>query len=149
MLNDKIMADMTAAMKSQDKFTLGVLRMLKSALQMEKINKKSDLTDDEVIGVIKKQIKQRKDSIEEYMKYNKSEEVAKLEDEIKILSSYVPEDLSEEEVDKIIEEVFASESVTSMKDMGRIVAKVKEQTHGRADMALVSKKVKERITKNL
>ena len=149
MLNDKIMADMTAAMKSQDKFTLGVLRMLKSALQMEKINKKSDLTDDEVIGVIKKQIKQRKDSIEEYMKYNKSEEVAKLEDEIKILSSYVPEDLSEEEVDKIIEEVFASESVTSMKDMGRIVAKVKENTHGRADMAMVSKKVKERIIKNL
>ena len=149
MLNDKIMADMTSAMKSQEKFTLGVLRMLKSALQLEKINKKSDLSDDEVIGVIKKQIKQRKDSIEEYTTYNKLEEEEKLEEEIKILSSYVPEDLSEEEVDKIIDEVFAMEEVTSMKDMGRIVAKVKESTHGRADMALVSKKVKERITKNL
>ena len=66
MLNDKIVSDMTNAMKAQDKFTLGVLRMLKSALQLEKINKKSELTDEEVISVIKKQIKQRKDSILEY-----------------------------------------------------------------------------------
>ncbi len=149
MLNEKIMTDMTTAMKSQDKFTLGVLRMLKSALQMEKINKKSELNDDEVITVIKKQIKQRKDSILEYTKYNKTDEVTKLEEEIKILSSYVPEDLSAEEVDKIIEEVFAKEEVTSMKDMSRIISLVKEATHGRADMSLVSKKVKERITKSL
>ena len=64
-LNEQIIADMTAAMKSQEKFTLSVLRMLKSALQLEKINKKHDLTDEEVIAVIKKQVKMRKDSLEE------------------------------------------------------------------------------------
>ena len=149
MLNDKIVSDMTRAMKEQDKFTLGVLRMLKSALQLEKINKKSELTDDEVISVIKKQIKQRKDSIVEYTKYEKMDEVTKLEEEIKILNTYVPEDLSNEEVDKIINEVMKEIEVSSMKDMGKVVAEVKNRTHGRADMALVSQKVKELITKNL
>ncbi len=149
MLNDKIVSDMTNAMKAQDKFTLGVLRMLKSALQLEKINKKSELTDEEVISVIKKQIKQRKDSILEYTKYEKMDEVAKLEEEIKVLNTYVPEDLSAEEVDKIINEVMAEIEVSSMKDMGKVVAEVKNRTHGRADMSEVSKKVKELIMKNL
>lgn len=149
MLNDKIVSDMTSAMKAQDKFTLGVLRMLKSALQLEKINKKSELTDEEVISVIKKQIKQRKDSILEYTKYEKMDEVAKLEEEIKVLNTYVPEDLSAEEVDKIINEVMAEIEVSSMKDMGKVVAEVKNRTHGRADMSEVSKKVKELIMKNL
>lgn len=149
MLNDKIVSDMTNAMKTQDKFTLGVLRMLKSALQLEKINKKSELTDEEVISVIKKQIKQRKDSILEYTKYEKMDEVAKLEEEIKVLNTYVPEDLSAEEVDKIINEVMAEIEVSSMKDMGKVVAEVKNRTHGRADMSEVSKKVKELIMKNL
>ena len=149
MLNDKIVSDMTNAMKAQDKFTLGVLRMLKSALQLEKINKKSELTDEEVISVIKKQIKQRKDSILEYTKYEKMDEVAKLEEEIKVLNTYVPEDLSAEEIDKIINEVMAEIEVSSMKDMGKVVAEVKNRTHGRADMSEVSKKVKELIMKNL
>ena len=149
MLNDTIVADMTKAMKSQDKFTLGVLRMLKSALQLERINKKADLTDEDVISVIKKQVKQRKDSILEYEKYGKDEEVTKLQAEIKILSTYLPEEMSAEEVDKIINEVFSSMEVTSLKDMSKIINEVKSKTGGRADMASVSKKVKEIIMKNL
>ena len=149
MLNDKIIADMTTAMKEQDKFTLSVLRMLKSALQLEKINKKSDLTDDEVVSVIKKQVKQRKDSILEYSKYNKQEEVDKLEKEIDILNTYLPEEMSAEEVDKIIAEVFKETAITSMKDMGRIVAEIKERTHGRTDMGVVSQKVKANIMEEL
>ena len=149
MLNDKIMTDMTTAMTNQDKFCLSVLRMLKSALQLEKINKKSDLTDEEVISVIKKQVKQRKDSIVEYSKYNKQEEVEKLEEEIKILNTYLPEEMSEEEVNKIIAEVFKETTVTSMKDMGKIVAEIKERTHGRADMGKVSQKVKANIMEEL
>ena len=81
-LYDVIIKDMTQAMKEQDKFKLSVLRMLKSALQLEKINKKHDLSDDEVIAVIKKQVKTRKDSIVEFEKYDKKDEVEKLGKEV-------------------------------------------------------------------
>ncbi len=87
--------DLVVAMKEQDKFALNVLRMLKSALQLEKINKKSDLTDDEVIVVIKKQIKMRNDSIVEFEKFGKNEEIAKLNQEMDLLKKYLPEELSE------------------------------------------------------
>ena len=81
-MNNKIAEDLKLAMKSGDKFKLSVLRMLKSALQLESISKKHELSDDEVLSVIKKQVKTRKDSIEEFKKYGKDEEVAKLEQEI-------------------------------------------------------------------
>ena len=91
-LQQTIIADMTTAMKEQDKFTLSVLRMLKSALQLEQINKKHDLTDEEVIAVIKKQVKMRKDSITEYSNYGKTEEVEALNKEVECLSAYLPEE---------------------------------------------------------
>lgn len=149
MLYEKIIADLTNAMKAQDKFALGVLRMLKSALQMEQIAKKSELTDIQVMEVIKKQIKQRKDSIEEFQKFNRLEEVDKLKEEIKILSKYLPEQLSDEEIDRILNEIIAENPVASMKDMGKIINLAKERMQARADMAIVSKKVKEIIMKNL
>ena len=99
-LNDTILKDMTTAMKEQNKFDLSVLRMLKSALQLEKINLKHDLSDEEVMVVIKRQVKQRKDSITEFEKYGKTEEVANLNQEVEVLSKYLPEELSEEEVEE-------------------------------------------------
>ena len=92
-LKDLVNNDMKEAMKSGDKFRLSVLRMLKSALQLEGIALKKDLEDKEVLAVIKRNVKQRKDSIEEYKKYNKTEEIASLEKEIEILKSYLPEEL--------------------------------------------------------
>ncbi len=145
MLAEQITKDMTIAMKDQDKFKLSVLRMLKSAIQMEKINKKHDLSDEETISVIKKQVKMRKDSIEEFKKYNRDEEINNLNQEIACLSVYLPEEISESELDKIIEKVFVSEKPESMKDMGRIIKEIGKITAGRADMSLVSKKVKEKL----
>ena len=141
---DTIIADMTKAMKEQKKFELGVLRMLKSALQLEKINKKEDLTDNDCITIIKKQIKMRKDSIEEFQKFERNEEIEKLEEEIKILSTYLPEELSEEEIEKIIKEVFEKMNPTSMKDMGLIMKELQDLA-SRADMSIISKKVKDKI----
>lgn len=97
----KINEDLKVSMKEQDKFSLGVLRMLKSALQLESINKKEDLQDDEVISVIKKQVKMRMDSISEFEKFNKIEEIDILKQEIELLKGYLPEEMSEEEVDKL------------------------------------------------
>ncbi len=141
---EKINHDMVAAMKEQNKFTLSVLRMLKSALQMESINKNSDLTDDDVIAVIKKQIKMRNDSVLDYRKYNRMEEVTNLEKEIDILKSYLPEELSEEEVLAKIDEVFLSVKPTSMKDMGTIMKEL-QCISSRTDMSHVSKMVKDKL----
>lgn len=146
-LNDTIIKDMTAAMKAQDKFNLSVLRMLKSALQLEKISKKHDLSDDEVIAVIKKQVKMRKDSITEYEKYGKTAEVESLNKEIECLSKYLPEELSEEEISKVLDEVFETIKPESIKDMGKVMKEATTRLGSSADMSLVSSLVKERLSK--
>lgn len=141
---EQINNDLHNFMKNQDKFSLGVLRMLKSALQLESINKKSELSDDDVITVVKRQIKMRTDSITEFEKFNKLEEIESLQKEITILKKYLPEEMSVEEVDKKIEEAFLKVNPTSMKDMGSIMKEL-QSISSRTDMSLVSKKVKEKI----
>ena len=143
---EKINEDLKNAMKSKDTFKLSVLRMLKSALQLEQISKKHELDDNEIASVLKKQVKVRKDSLEEYKKYNKEDEVEKLEKEISVLSVYLPEELSEEEIEKIVLSAIDDIKPTSMKDMGLVMKKVGELLVGKnADMSLVSKFVKEKI----
>jgi len=144
-MNEKIANDLKDAMKSGDKFKLSVIRMLKSSLQLEKINKMHDLTDDEVVAVIKKQVKMRKDSIAEFEKFGKVEEVQNLQKEIEILNVYLPEEMSEEQVLKVIDEVFNELKPTSMRDMGNVM-KVLNTKITNADMSLVSKLVKERLS---
>lgn len=144
-LMDQINNEMKEAMKLQDKFKLSVLRMLKSALQMEKIALKKDLEEKEIISVIKRNVKQRKDSIEEYQKYQKTEEVESLKKEIEILKKYLPAELTEEEIEKKIEEVFAEMKPESIKEMGKIMKKLTDEIGTVADMSFVSKKVKERF----
>ena len=142
---EQINLDFKEAMKSGDKFTLSVLRMLKSALQMEGISLKKELEDKEIITVIKRNVKQRKDSILEYQKYNKTEEVENLEKEIAILSKYLPEELSEEKINEEIDKVFAELKPESIKDMGKVMKELTAKIGAVADMSLVSKKVKERF----
>lgn len=142
-MNEQIKNDLVNAMKNQDKFTTSVLRMLKSAIQSEAINKKHDLTDDEVIAVIKKQVKVRNSSLEEYKNYNRNDMVEDLTKEIEILSKYLPEELSSEELDKIINETIKEINATSIKEMGLVIKSVSTKVGNRADMSIVSKKVKE------
>lgn len=145
-MNEKINEDLKSAMKEKDTFKLSVLRMLKSALQMEQIAKKHELSDSEIANVIKKQVKVRKDSAEEYKKYGKEESVKALEEEIAILDAYLPEEMSESEITEIINRVFDDVKPTSMKDMGIIMKKVNELLVDKnADMSLVSKLVKDKL----
>ena len=142
---EQILNDLKDAMKAQDKFKLSVLRMLKSALQNESINQKKELTDEEVLKVIKKQVKVRKDSIEEYRKYNKLETIEDLNKEVEILSSYLPEEASEEQIAVCVAEIFEEVQPTSMKEMGLIMKKVSEKLPN-ADMTIVSKIVKSKLS---
>lgn len=142
---DKIKKDLMTAMKEQDKFKLSVLRMLKSALQAEEISKKSELTDDEVLNIIKKQVKVRNASLEEYKDYGRYDLANDLAQEIEILKSYLPEELSNEELIKIIDEQFNIINPTSIKDMGKVIKAISNVVGTRADMGEVSKIVKEKI----
>lgn len=143
---DKIKSDLLASMKEQDKFKLGVLRMLKSALQMEQINIGHNLTDEETLTVIRREVKKRNSSIQEYEKFGKTDTVQDLKHEVEILESYLPAMLSDEEVEKIIDEVIETFENPDIKSMGKIISLVKEKTNGNADMSKVSALVKERLS---
>ena len=145
-LTEDVVKDMTAAMKNQEKFELSVLRMLKSALQLEKISLKHELSDDEATAVIKRQVKQRKDSMAEYDKYGKTEEVENLKKEIEILSKYLPEEISEEQINKTLDEIFDELKPESMKDMGRVMKEATSRLGAGADGSLISKLVRERLS---
>ncbi len=145
-LTDTVISDMTAAMKAQDKFNLSVLRMLKSALQLEKINLKHDLSDEEAMTVIKRQVKQRKDSMAEYEKFGKTEEVENLKKEIECLSTYLPAEISEEDINKALDVIFEELKPESMKDMGRVMKEATARLGAGADGSLISKLVKARLS---
>ena len=142
---DTINNDLNEAMKNGNKFDLTVLRMLKSALQNESISKNHELDENEVIAVIKKQVKVRKDSLKEYLEYGRKDLAENLEKEIEILSKYLPEELSESEIEKVIDEVFAKINPTSIKDMGNVMKELNELIATKADMSVVSKIVRERL----
>lgn len=144
-LLEKINNDMITYMKSKDSFSLGVIRMVKGAIQLEKINKKRDLTDDEVISVISKQIKMRNDSINEFAKANREDLIDQNKKEIALLSTYMPAQLSELEINKIIDDAFNTVNPTSSKDMGLIMKEVSPKLKGKADMGKVNNIIKERL----
>ena len=139
--------DMVEAMKNKEKERLSTLRLLKGAMQLEEINKKGELDDTEIINLISKQIKTRRESIEEFKKANRLDLADKTEKEVEILSSYMPEQLSEDEVLKLIEEAFNEVKPTSMKDMKDIMAYLNPKISGRADKGFVSKTIKEKLNK--
>lgn len=145
-LNDRIMNDLKEAMKNKDSFKLSVIRMVKGAIQLEKINKKRDLNDEEVIDVISKQIKLRKDSINEFEKAGRTDLADTTKKEVEVLNEYMPEQLSSEEVNKIIDEAFAKVNPTSQKDMGLIMKEVTPKVKGKADMGEISKIIKEKLS---
>ena len=145
-LVEQINEDVKTAMKEQDKEKLSVIRMVKSALQMAKINLKHDLSDEEAIDVIDKQIKMRNDSVEEFKKAGRDDLVKQYTDEISILKTYMPEQLSLEEVNKIIDEAFSEVNPTSQKEMGLVMKNVTPKVKGRYDMKEVSSIIRERLS---
>lgn len=145
-MEEQIKKDLTSAMKEKNTFKLNVIRMLKSAIQMEAINKKDTLTDDEVIAVIKREVKKRNSSIEEYTKYNKMEMVETLKSEVEILSAYLPEELSEEKLIEVIDETISSLGASSIKDMGNVIKTISVNYGASVDMGKVSKLVKEKLS---
>ena len=144
-LTERINNDLKEAMKSKDSFRLGVIRMVKGAMQLAKPNPREELTDDDVIAVVSKQIKMRNDSINEFAKAGREDLVEQNKKEIEVLKAYMPEQLTEEELTEIIDKVFNKVKPTSSKDIGLIMKSLSPLVKGKADMSLVNKIVKEKL----
>lgn len=142
----QIQDDMVSCMKSKDSFTLGVIRMVKGAMQLEAINKRAELDDADVISVIQKQIKMRNDSILEFEKAGRVDLVEQNKKEIEVLKKYMPKQLSDSELNDIIDDVFKLVNPSSTKDIGLIMKELTPRVKGQADMSKVSLIVKEKLT---
>ena len=145
-MREQILNDLKTAMKNQDKDTLQVIRMVKGAMQLEEIKLKHELNDDEVIGIISKEIKIRKESIVEFEKGNRSDLVSEAKKEIEILEKYLPEQLSEEEINNIIKETFDKINPCGIKDMGKIMGIITPLVKGKADMGTISSLIREKLS---
>ncbi len=144
-MKQRIMEDLKSAMKSGDKEKLSVIRMLKGAIQMEEIAKMHELTDEEIVPIIAKQIKTRKEANVEFAKANRNDLVDKNNAEIEILNIYMPRMMDEAEINLIIDQVFAKINPTSSNDIGKIMKEIAPQVRGKADMSLVNSLIKSRL----
>lgn len=145
-LVEELKQDMITYMKEKDKERLTAIRMVKAALDKEVIDKKLEATDDLLIDVVNKQIKMRNDSIEEFRKANRDDLVEKTEFELSVLQKYLPEQMSLEEVEMVIDEAINETGASSMKDMGNVMKVVNPKVKGRFDMKQVSEMIKTKLS---
>lgn len=142
-LLESLQKDMVAAMKAKDKTKLSTVRMLKAAVTNEQINVGHDLTSDEEVSVLSRELKQRKDSLEEFKAAGRDQAVADLEAEIAVVESYLPEQLSVDEVKAVVEETIEAVGATSKADFGKVMGVLMPKLKGKADGKLVNATVKE------
>jgi len=145
-LKIQITDDMKSAMRSKDSLRLGTIRLLLAAIKQKEVDERIDLVDADIISIIDKMLKQRRDSIEAFNKANRNDLVEKEEFELKVLQEYMPQQLTEQEVEKSIVDAIESAGANSMKDMGAIMKILKPQLAGKTNMADVSKKIKIKLT---
>ena len=132
-------------MKAKDKPRLGVLRLITAAIKQREVDEQISLDDDQILAVLEKMVKQRKDSIAQYEKAGRDELAQQEASEISIIQDYLPEQLSDDEIDALIAEAISSTGAASMKDMGKVMGTLKPKLAGRADMGTVSAKIKAKL----
>lgn len=148
-LKDRLTADMKQAMKDREagKLRLSVIRMVRANIKYVEIDKKRELSEEEVLDVLAKEVKMRRDSIEEFKKGNRPDLVENLEQEIDILMQYLPQQLSEQEVRVLVAETIEESKAASAKDMGKVMAALMPKVKGRADGKMVNTIVRELLNK--
>lgn len=144
-LKEKLQEDLKSSMKNKDTIRKSVVTLIRAAIKQHEVDNRVELADDAIIDIISKQLKQRKDSLAEFEKANRDDLVEETKSEIQVLEGYLPQQLSEDELEKIVIETIAEVGATSMKDMGKIMATIKPKTAGRAD----GRKINELVKKNL
>ncbi len=144
-LKDQITSDMKTAMKSGEKDRLGVIRLILAAIKQREVDERIVLDDTQVLGVIEKMIKQRRDSITQFRAAAREDLATKEEYEVGVLQAYMPAQRGEAEIDAIIAQAIAESGATSAKDMGKVIGLVRPQVAGKADMGKVSETVKRKL----
>ncbi len=144
-LKERLIEDMKTAMKGGDKARLGTIRLVNAAIKQREVDERIALDDTQVLAVIDKMLKQRRDSITQFRAANREDLAAQEEFEVGVLQDYQPAQLSAEEIDAIVAKAIVDSGATSAKDMGKVVGLVKPQVAGRADMGQVSGLVKQKL----
>ncbi|MFM9329694.1 GatB/YqeY domain-containing protein [Paenibacillus mesotrionivorans] len=137
-LNDRLNEDMKQAMRSQDKFRLSVIRMVRSSIKNIEIDQRKTLDDQDVLDVLNREIKQRRDSLQEFEKAGRQDLVDQLKQELDILSAYMPKQLSEDEVKVIVQQTIQEVGASSKADMGKVMGALMPKVKGLADGKLVN-----------
>ena len=144
-LKERITDDMKAAMRSGEKERLGVIRMITSAIKQREVDERITLDDAQVLTVLEKMIKQRKESLAQFQAGNRQDLVDKESAEITLLQTYLPQQLSDQQLEALISEAIAATGATSVKDMGKVMGIIKSKAQGRADMGAVGAKIKAKL----
>jgi len=144
-LKEKITNDMKAALRAGDKPRLGVIRLIMAAIKQREVDERIQLDDTQVLAVLDKMLKQRRESIVQYEKGQRADLVAQEQAEITVIQNYLPAQLSESELDGLIVNAINSSGANSMKDMGKVMGLLKPQVQGRADMGMVSARIKAKL----
>ena len=145
MLKQRIQDDMKAAMKAGDKRSLGVVRLILAAIKQREVDERIELDDAQVLAVLDKMVKQRRDSLDQYAKAGRQDLADQERFEIEVCQAYLPEALSEKALAKLLDEAVAASGAASMKDMGKVMGLLKPKIQGRADVGAVSALVKRRL----
>jgi uncharacterized protein YqeY len=145
-LREQLTADMKDAMRAKDKERLGTVRLILAAIKQREVDERIELDDTQVLVVLDKMVKQRRDSIKQYRDAGREELAAVEESEIAVIQAYLPAALSDEEIDTLIDEAVAASGAAGMQDMGKVMGQLKPKLQGRADMGQVSGKIKARLT---
>lgn len=145
-LLDRLTVDMKEAMKNKEKQRLSVIRMVKSALQNEAINLKKELTEDEALTVLNRELKQRKDSLHEFEKADREDLAEKVREEVVILKAYMPEQLTDEEVAEIVKQTIQEVGASSNADMGKVMGAIMPKVKGKTDGSVVNRLVQQYLS---
>ena len=144
-IKGKITEDMKEAMRAHDKERLATIRLILAAFKQREVDERITLTDENVLSILDKMLKQRRESIVQYQAGNRPDLVKKEEDEIQVIQQYLPAQLSDSEINALIDTAIQEANATSMRDMGKVMGLLKPKLQGRADIAAVSAKIKERL----
>ena len=145
-LKPQLQTDMKSSMKSGDKHRLGVIRLMLAAIKQIEVDERIELDDDRVTAVLDKMVKQRRESISQFDKAGRDDLTAIEQSELKIIQEYLPEALSEDEINDLVEQSISATGASSIKDMGKVMGMLKPQLQGRADMGQVSQQIKSRLS---
>lgn len=145
MLKARIQEDMKTAMRAKDSARLGVIRMILAAIKQREVDERIELNDEQVLAVLGKMVKQHQDSIDQYRKGGREDLVERESFELDVINAYLPPPLPDAELTALVEQAVAASGAQSIKDMGKVMAELKPKIQGRADMGLVSARVRARL----